>query len=66
MGREKSPGLKILWLWTIGTAGVLVASVVSTRMRDMNKYLNEQQQQQQQPNTTTETIFFSDDTTKKF
>ncbi|KAF3452467.1 hypothetical protein FNV43_RR02900 [Rhamnella rubrinervis] len=52
MRREKSPGLKILWLWTIGTAAVLVASVVRTRMRDMEDFMKADQQQQQ---TTTPT-----------
>ncbi|KAL5723168.1 hypothetical protein ACHQM5_006593 [Ranunculus cassubicifolius] len=50
MLRDKNPGLKILWLWTIGTAGVLVASVVTTRMRDMQKVMDSAEyQQQQQP-----------------
>ncbi|EPS65261.1 hypothetical protein M569_09518, partial [Genlisea aurea] len=33
--RDKSPGLKILWVWTFGTAAVLVANVASTRMRQL-------------------------------
>ncbi|XP_048429221.1 uncharacterized protein LOC125472164 [Pyrus x bretschneideri] len=48
MPRELSPGLKILWVWTLGTAAVLVTSVVRTRMRDMEN-LTEQQQPQPQP-----------------
>ncbi|XP_030472299.2 uncharacterized protein LOC115690177 [Syzygium oleosum] len=40
MARETSPGLKILWLWTFGTAAVLVTSVVRTRMQDMEKLMN--------------------------
>ncbi|XVF30286.1 hypothetical protein REPUB_Repub16aG0043700 [Reevesia pubescens] len=49
MGREKtSPGLKILWLWTIGTAAILVTNVVRTRMRDMEQMMNSQQQQQKE------------------
>ncbi|KAI3417135.1 uncharacterized protein J3R85_014764 [Psidium guajava] len=40
MAREKSPGLKILWLWTFGTAAVLVTSVVRTRMQDMEKLMS--------------------------
>ncbi|WOL03702.1 hypothetical protein Cni_G12422 [Canna indica] len=40
--REKSPGLKILWVWTIGTAGVLIANVVTTRLRDVDKLLKEE------------------------
>ncbi|KAK3441321.1 hypothetical protein EUGRSUZ_B01417 [Eucalyptus grandis] len=40
MAREKSPGLKILWLWTFGTAAVLVTSVIRTRMQDMEQLMN--------------------------
>ncbi|KAE8676425.1 hypothetical protein F3Y22_tig00111614pilonHSYRG00116 [Hibiscus syriacus] len=48
MGREKmSPGLKILWVWTIGTAAILVTNVMRTRLGDMEKAMNAQQQQQQ-------------------
>ncbi|CAA7404788.1 unnamed protein product [Spirodela intermedia] len=42
--REKSPGLKILWVWTFGTAAVLVTSVVGTRLRDMEKLLREEEE----------------------
>ncbi|CAL1385327.1 unnamed protein product [Linum trigynum] len=56
MPRETSPGLKILWIWTIGTAAVLVTSVVRTRMRDMEQFMNAEQQpqhnQQQEPQET--------------
>ncbi|KAG7591086.1 hypothetical protein ISN45_Aa01g001520 [Arabidopsis thaliana x Arabidopsis arenosa] len=45
MGREKSPGLKILWIWTIGTAAILVTSVVRTRMQDMQSMMNQNQEQ---------------------
>ncbi|XP_006303458.2 uncharacterized protein LOC17898105 [Capsella rubella] len=45
MGREKSPGLKILWVWTIGTAAILVTSVVRTRMQDMQSMINQNQEQ---------------------
>uniref|UniRef100_A0A7N2N3I5 Uncharacterized protein n=1 Tax=Quercus lobata TaxID=97700 RepID=A0A7N2N3I5_QUELO len=48
MPSEKSPGLKILWVWTLGTAAILVTSVVRTRLRDMETVVNGQQQQQQQ------------------
>ncbi|KAJ6876197.1 hypothetical protein NC652_035535 [Populus alba x Populus x berolinensis] len=48
MPRETSPGLKILWLWTIGTAGILVTSVVRTRLKDMEQMMNTGHQQQQQ------------------
>ncbi|KAK6232435.1 hypothetical protein QQP08_015575 [Theobroma cacao] len=48
MAREKtSPGLKILWLWAIGTAAILVTNVVRTRVRDMEQIMNAQQQQQE-------------------
>ncbi|KAM0946628.1 hypothetical protein DsansV1_C09g0096961 [Dioscorea sansibarensis] len=39
---EKNPGLKILWVWTLGTAAVLITNVVTTRLRDMEKVLNEE------------------------
>ncbi|PWA97947.1 hypothetical protein CTI12_AA024370 [Artemisia annua] len=42
MWKDKSPGVKILWVWTIGTAAVLVANVATSRVRDMNKILNAQ------------------------
>ncbi|XP_010475322.1 PREDICTED: uncharacterized protein LOC104754754 isoform X1 [Camelina sativa] len=45
MGREKSPGLKILWVWTIGTAAILVTSVVRTRMQDMQTMIDQNQEQ---------------------
>ncbi|MBA0630057.1 hypothetical protein Godav_002190 [Gossypium davidsonii] len=48
MAREKtSPGLKILWVWTIGTAAILVTNVMRTRLRDMEKVMSAQQQQQE-------------------
>ncbi|PON55210.1 basic leucine zipper/W2 domain protein [Trema orientale] len=58
MRREKSPGLKILWLWTIGTAAILVTSVVRTRMRDMESLMNAEQQNnhQEQQNPPTESL----------
>ncbi|KAK3016869.1 hypothetical protein RJ639_005955 [Escallonia herrerae] len=50
MWRDKSPGVKILWVWTFGTAAaVLVTNVVTTRMRDLDKQLNAPQADQQQP-----------------
>ncbi|KAJ4840710.1 hypothetical protein Tsubulata_018899 [Turnera subulata] len=48
MAREKSPGLKILWVWTIGTAAILVGSVARNRIRDMEQFINAEQQQEQQ------------------
>ncbi|OIT31170.1 PREDICTED: uncharacterized protein LOC109209060 [Nicotiana attenuata] len=44
MWKDRGPGVKILWLWAIGTAGILVTSVVRTRMRDMEQLMNSQQQ----------------------
>ncbi|KVI07553.1 hypothetical protein Ccrd_014125 [Cynara cardunculus var. scolymus] len=44
MWKDKSPGVKILWLWTIGTAAVLVANVATSRVRDMNKLLDAQEE----------------------
>uniref|UniRef100_A0A6N2KBJ4 Uncharacterized protein n=1 Tax=Salix viminalis TaxID=40686 RepID=A0A6N2KBJ4_SALVM len=46
MPRETSPGLKILWAWTIGTAAILVTSVVRTRLKDMEQMMNGEQEQQ--------------------
>uniref|UniRef100_A0A803L461 Uncharacterized protein n=1 Tax=Chenopodium quinoa TaxID=63459 RepID=A0A803L461_CHEQI len=48
MWKDKPTGIKILWIWTIGTAAILLTGVSRTRMRDMEKLLNEPQQQQQQ------------------
>ncbi|GMG99937.1 hypothetical protein Nepgr_001777 [Nepenthes gracilis] len=44
MFRDKPAGVKILWLWTIGTAGVLVTNVVRTRLKDLDKIMNAGQQ----------------------
>ncbi|CAN6714612.1 hypothetical protein ACFX2I_010651 [Malus domestica] len=52
MRRELSPGLKILWVWTLGTAAVLVTSVVRTRMRDMETLTNTEHQPQPQQHDT--------------
>ncbi|KAF4349053.1 hypothetical protein G4B88_029022 [Cannabis sativa] len=57
MPRETSPGLKILWIWTIGTAAILVTSVVRTRMRDMETFMNaDQQNHQHHQNPPTESL----------
>ncbi|OAY34239.1 hypothetical protein MANES_12G005400v8 [Manihot esculenta] len=56
MPREKSPGLKILWLWTIGTAAILVTTVVRTRLRDMEQLMNAEQQQQQTQSTLRDSL----------
>uniref|UniRef100_A0A0E0PF77 Uncharacterized protein n=1 Tax=Oryza rufipogon TaxID=4529 RepID=A0A0E0PF77_ORYRU len=39
---EKGPGLKILWIWTLGTAGIMITNVVRTRVNDMQKILQEE------------------------
>ncbi|KAM7497620.1 hypothetical protein LguiA_022034 [Lonicera macranthoides] len=49
MWKDKSPGVKILWIWTIGTAAVLVANVATTRMRDLEKLMDNQEEQTQTP-----------------
>ncbi|TKY49665.1 molybdopterin biosynthesis protein CNX [Spatholobus suberectus] len=46
MPREpKSLGVKILWLWTFGTAAILVTNVMRTRIRDLETLMNAEQQQ---------------------
>lgn len=62
MGREKSPGLKILWVWTIGTAAILVASVVRTRMHDMETMMNQEQSPKQNQNITATHPVLTDET----
>ncbi|KAL6136333.1 hypothetical protein ACLB2K_061629 [Fragaria x ananassa] len=47
MWRDKPPGLKILWVWILGTAAVLVANVVRTRITDMDKVINNTHEHQQ-------------------
>ncbi|KAL8233176.1 hypothetical protein R6Q57_002954 [Mikania cordata] len=58
MWKDKSPGVKILWVWTIGTAAVLVANVATNRVRDMNKIVNAHEQSSSPPDnpSTTDTI----------
>ncbi|GAU12616.1 hypothetical protein TSUD_121070 [Trifolium subterraneum] len=46
--REKSPGLKILWIWTFGTAAILIANVMRTRITDFQSVMDAEEQQQQQ------------------
>ncbi|KAK0589561.1 hypothetical protein LWI29_015852 [Acer saccharum] len=55
MSREISPGLKILWIWTIGTAAIMVTNVVRTRLRDMEQPTNNDQQQSTLTATATAT-----------
>ncbi|KAL9252614.1 hypothetical protein AKJ16_DCAP12748, partial [Drosera capensis] len=37
---EKPTGIKILWIWTIGTAVVLLGNSVRTRLKDMERIMN--------------------------
>uniref|UniRef100_A0A1J3HQP7 Uncharacterized protein n=1 Tax=Noccaea caerulescens TaxID=107243 RepID=A0A1J3HQP7_NOCCA len=62
MGREKSPGLKILWVWTLGTAAILVTSVVRTRMQDMESMMNQEQAPKQNHNTSAGDSVLTDQT----
>ncbi|XP_065876138.1 uncharacterized protein [Euphorbia lathyris] len=65
MAREMSPGLKILWIWTLGTAAILVTNVVRTRLKDMDQLMNPEQQQQQQQNQTQIDSIISDEIQEK-
>ncbi|CAM8945879.1 hypothetical protein QQ045_015189 [Rhodiola kirilowii] len=48
MAREgKSPGLKILWVWTLGTAAILIASGVRSSMREMEAMMQSDEKQKQ-------------------
>ncbi|CAH2038793.1 unnamed protein product [Thlaspi arvense] len=62
MGREKGPGLKILWVWTLGTAAILVTSVVRTRMKDMESMMNQEQAPKQNQNTSAGDSVLTDET----
>ncbi|KAL3024553.1 hypothetical protein AAZX31_04G129400 [Glycine max] len=44
----KSLGMKILWIWTFGTAIILVTNVMRARIRETKTLMNAEQQQQQQ------------------
>ncbi|CAO2036878.1 unnamed protein product, partial [Urochloa humidicola] len=39
---QKSPGLKILWIWTLGTAAIVVGGIVRMRVNDVQKMLQEE------------------------
>ncbi|PUZ49327.1 hypothetical protein GQ55_7G317400 [Panicum hallii var. hallii] len=41
---QKSPGLKILWIWTLGTAAIVVGGVVRMRVKDVQKVLREEEE----------------------
>ncbi|CAK9327819.1 unnamed protein product [Citrullus colocynthis] len=58
MVREKSPGLKILWVWTLGTAAILVTTVARMRMRDMENITNSDQQPSHNHQQTSSTDSF--------
>uniref|UniRef100_A0A0A0LY21 Uncharacterized protein n=1 Tax=Cucumis sativus TaxID=3659 RepID=A0A0A0LY21_CUCSA len=67
MVREKSPGLKILWVWTLGTAAILATSVVRMRLRDMENTVNfnsDQQQSLHHQQTSSTDSFSLDDADK--
>ncbi|KMZ66410.1 hypothetical protein ZOSMA_29G00590 [Zostera marina] len=55
MGRwnEKSPALKILWFWTFATAAALVTRVMTTRITEMKKFLEEQNLDQPSSSSST-------------
>ncbi|KAI3975324.1 hypothetical protein MKX01_033564 [Papaver californicum] len=71
MFKDKSPGLKILWIWTFGTAAVLVTSVMKTRIQDMEKFMYTEEQQQPQlkeqrlPVSPSDPTTFTDDVPKQ-
>ncbi|OIW13119.1 hypothetical protein TanjilG_08152 [Lupinus angustifolius] len=46
MRKDKSPGLKILWIWTFGTAAILVANVMRNSIRNMETTLGNAEPQQ--------------------
>ncbi|KMT14766.1 hypothetical protein BVRB_4g075320 [Beta vulgaris subsp. vulgaris] len=59
MWKDKPTGIKILWIWTIGTAAVLLTCVSRTRVRDMEKLMDQKQhhhQQQQQGLSSVDTV----------
>lgn len=37
-----SGGVRILWMWAFGTAGVLFAAVAKNRMKEMEGFMNRQ------------------------
>ncbi|WVZ87540.1 hypothetical protein U9M48_034163, partial [Paspalum notatum var. saurae] len=41
---QKSPGLKILWIWTLGTAAIVVGGIVRMRVNDVQKILREEEE----------------------
>ncbi|RAL47534.1 hypothetical protein DM860_011272 [Cuscuta australis] len=62
MWKDRGPGVKILWLWTIGTAAVLVTSVVRTRLQDMGpQFSNDPQRRPQNHEAAAESETIADD-----
>nr|GMD36215.1 basic leucine zipper/W2 domain protein [Ipomoea batatas] len=61
MWKDRGPGVKILWLWTIGTAAVLVTSVVRTRLRDMDQQFMNATQQPPNPEALADSEILIDD-----
>lgn len=53
---QKSPGLKILWIWTLGTAAIVVGGVVRMRVNDAQKILREEEAAAAATSTSTERI----------
>ncbi|KAG9149529.1 hypothetical protein Leryth_014312 [Lithospermum erythrorhizon] len=43
MFKDRGPGVKILWVWTLGTAAILVTNVFRTRIKDMDQIVNNSQ-----------------------
>ncbi|KAM7257350.1 hypothetical protein ACFE04_013091 [Oxalis oulophora] len=41
----RGAGVKILWIWTLGTAAIMVTNVIRTRVQDLDQQMNTQQQQ---------------------
>ncbi|GAB4835377.1 hypothetical protein Ancab_000287 [Ancistrocladus abbreviatus] len=56
MFRDKPAGVKILWIWTIGTAAVLVTNVVRTRVKDMEKIMDAETQKIAAPVVDSEVV----------
>ncbi|KAE9584854.1 hypothetical protein Lal_00024279 [Lupinus albus] len=59
MRKDKSPGLKILWIWTFGTAAILVANVVRSSVRDMETTLGNAEPQQHNAASTPDSSLLS-------
>ncbi|KAF6144323.1 hypothetical protein GIB67_024550 [Kingdonia uniflora] len=62
MREKKSPGLKILWVWTFGTFAILIGSVMRNKMRDMENLINSQEPNNQtQPPAQDAAVVLDDD-----